>query len=709
MIRYNTKRLWGYSADTKPMTGQIGDRFLEVDSRNEYVFGQYNSWDLIGASGGTGGGTNPTTRYVPYNNSGTFADSNIYYNGTNLGINNSSPSMKLDVSGNTIISHSPASYTENVLTVKNTNSTIFGPATATLALDGVISGYPVDIRLGSTTPTGLRMYAHNYTLSSSPEGAGFQFYSNSDAYYPGQVYFDSGANDNSAIIFRTAKSAETITERMRITVAGRVGIGTSTPSANLHSVGDAIITGDLSASTVSATTYYNLNAVTGGTYSSGTITLAGSGTIGTSITGLISTAVTATTLSSSNLLSVTSNGGSATTTTINAVTGGSYSDGTITLSGTGTISSSIIGLGALTAVTFYSGDGTLSGNRIVNIGTNTLNFSSSTIPDTLVLSGGNIGVGTSSPLYKLDVSGNTRISGDTLINGITAGKGGGDILTNTAFGRNALSSNVTGTLTSAVGSGALTSLTAGTANIAFGHNALTSLIDADYNSAMGQGALNSLTGGTSNSAFGGSALGGLISGVSNIAYGNNAGRYLSDGVTPLTGANTSIFIGTNSRSSVQGTFSNQIVIGATAVGLGGNSTVIGSTSTSKTIIYGNLGLGTTATTNTLHVSASTNPVRFVGLQNSGNTNYIVSDSNGVLSYRSDVLTGSSSISAVTLTNNILSVIPNGGSATTTTINAVTGGTYSDGTITLSGTGTISSSITGLPTFSSMERLIAIGI
>jgi hypothetical protein len=47
MIRYNTKRLWGYSTDIKPMTGQIGDRFLDLDTRLEYVFTEYNEWSLI--------------------------------------------------------------------------------------------------------------------------------------------------------------------------------------------------------------------------------------------------------------------------------------------------------------------------------------------------------------------------------------------------------------------------------------------------------------------------------------------------------------------------------------------------------------------------------------------------------------------------------------------------------------------------------------
>ena len=53
--------------------------------------------------------------------------------------------------------------------------------------------------------------------------------------------------------------------------------------------------------------------------------------------------------------------------------------------------------------TLYTGNGSLSGNRVVNIDNYTLNFSSSTYPNNLVLSGGNVGIGTSSPLAKLHV------------------------------------------------------------------------------------------------------------------------------------------------------------------------------------------------------------------------------------------------------------------------------------------------------------------
>jgi len=118
----------------------------------------------------------------------------------------------------------------NVVTIKNTNTTT--SATPALALDtaGTGADQPVDIRFGSTNPKGLRIYASNAVLATSPGGAGFQMYSNTSTNFPGQMYFDSGANNSAAIIFRTAITSGNITERMRIDAAGNVGISI-TPSA----------------------------------------------------------------------------------------------------------------------------------------------------------------------------------------------------------------------------------------------------------------------------------------------------------------------------------------------------------------------------------------------------------------------------------------------------------------------------------------------
>ena len=101
---------------------------------------------------------------------------------------------------------------------------------------------------------------------------------------------------------------------------------------------------------------------------------------------------------------MTSNGGSPSTYTIDAVTGGTYSSGTITLSGTGNVNGTQITGLPTTASTIYTADDIITSNRTVNLSSYTLSFSSSTSTNNLMLSGGSVGIGTATPTNKLTVS-----------------------------------------------------------------------------------------------------------------------------------------------------------------------------------------------------------------------------------------------------------------------------------------------------------------
>jgi len=115
---------------------------------------------------------------------------------------------------------------------------------------------------------------------------------------------------------------------------------------NNFSVGQNFNNG-LTATTISATTYSNLPidvTITGGTYNPGVTTLElynnTGGTI--TITGFTSSSGTSTTsvtsvTESNNVVTVTKSDNSSTNFTIDAVTGGTYSAGQITLSGTGDV------------------------------------------------------------------------------------------------------------------------------------------------------------------------------------------------------------------------------------------------------------------------------------------------------------------------------------------------------------------------------------
>lgn len=75
MIRYNTKRYWGYSSEVKPKNAQIGDRFLELDTNKEYFFSDYNQWVLISTSTGGVAGD-----YLPLSG-GTVTGGTIFTSG----------------------------------------------------------------------------------------------------------------------------------------------------------------------------------------------------------------------------------------------------------------------------------------------------------------------------------------------------------------------------------------------------------------------------------------------------------------------------------------------------------------------------------------------------------------------------------------------------------------------------------------------------
>jgi hypothetical protein len=78
---------------------------------------------------------------------------------------------------------------------------------------------------------GLRFYGAP-SLTGSPAAAAIQFWGNNSG-FPGQLYLDSGAHDSGAIILRTTGTGGSITERLRVTATGNVGIGTSAPNSKL--------------------------------------------------------------------------------------------------------------------------------------------------------------------------------------------------------------------------------------------------------------------------------------------------------------------------------------------------------------------------------------------------------------------------------------------------------------------------------------------
>ena len=214
-----------------------------------------------------------------------------------------------------------------------------------------------------------------------------------------------------------------------------------------------------------------------------------------------------------------------------------------------------------------------------------------------ITSAGRVGIGQASPAAILDVN------GDAEINGLTVGRGAGDISSNTAIGVDTLSSNTTGGDNSANGFKALYSNTTGTSNSANGREALYSNTTGDQSSATGYRALFSNTTGSNNTATGVKALYSNTTGVGNSAnglqalYSNTTGA--SNSATGYQALYSNTTGGSNSATGREALHSNTTGASNTATGfkaLYSNTTGIQNSATGYQALYSNTtGVNNTAT------------------------------------------------------------------------------------------------------------------
>jgi hypothetical protein len=366
----------------------------------------------------TGGGT---TNYVPkWTGSTGLGNSQIFDNGTNVGIGTTSPSAKLDVnitggtigvrisgdsssdmlritqtgSGNAILvedSSNPDS-TPFVVTsggtvgIGTTSPSYFLEAVSTGGVDAVMmfdGGTAANANLIARADTTIKLPVivmsdrnNNYGINTSffigldrASGASWStFYSSrNDAIYVNN-YTDKGHH------FVTANSIGTKSIKMSILGSGNVGIGTSSPSSTLHVSGNTLISSGLTATTISATTYNNL-PVSGLTEGNGISVTGNSGNFTISYTGSTGISGNYLPISGGTVTGATNftNGLSANTISattydnlppIYQLTGGTYSSGTIDFKNTtGGTSFSVTGLSKYfitgstpTGVTLVNGD-----------------------------------------------------------------------------------------------------------------------------------------------------------------------------------------------------------------------------------------------------------------------------------------------------------------------------------------------------------------
>lgn len=187
--------------------------------------------------------------------------------------------------------------------------------------------------------------------------------------------------------------------------------------------------------------------------------------------------------------------------------------------------------------------------------------------------------------------------------GVCASRGGGNIITNTGLGYQALTSNTSGYQNTAFGWQAMRNNTSGRQNTAVGFAALRNNTTGVCNTAVGSYALYTQTGGSNNTGIGFKAGCSITTGASNTLVGAYAGLAITTG-----NSNTALgFCALRSNS----TSNFNTAVGAVALcnTTGGCNTGIGfsagsaiTTGGCNTVLGGNAGGSVTTANNTVIVS-----------------------------------------------------------------------------------------------------------
>jgi hypothetical protein len=410
------------------------------------------------------------------------------------------------------------------------NLTITGQARA------IKAGFNSALALNESTPSADYDLANKIVISSN---TGFV----SGLYTGGlhitrrlydQTFSDYGAGiraigdntplEESSLEIYTSQAGEKNRTRIKIVEDGKVGIGTTSPTDDLHVDGDVRITGTLKdASNLAGTAGQVLSSTSTGTNwidsyapDSGSVTHT---TLRWNGSAWVQNA------------SLLSDGSTTATVTTDLTVGGNTSlDGTLTVSDTLTAQSTLT-LNA-TLADAEGEPGTL-GQVLASTttGTNWIDNSPLSLSDTDTDTKIQVEESADEDKIRFDLEGTEQFvmdgprlevvnSGESVFIGENAGANDDLILNRNVFiGYNSGSTTVSGSLNTAVGARTLEDNTTGDSNTAMGTYALTNNTSGDNNTANGRSALQANTTGDNNTALGKSAMEANTTGIRNTATG----------------------------------------------------------------------------------------------------------------------------------------------------------------------------------------------
>ncbi len=373
----------------------------------------------------------------------------VVINSGNLAVGTTTPNAKFNIYGATsTLMRVSTSTNQNIFVIDaNGNVGINGlPSIKLEVFDSGVGAKEVG-RFANTNSSGSTdaVYVGNflYTNSSSNRNAGYMLWGKE------QLWDNADNSTIDAYLSLNTRTDNSVTEKLRVTSLGYVGIGTSTPNAVLNIFGATSTLLRVATSTNQNVLVIDPNGYVGiGTSTiTNNLTVAGSGRFSNNLFVGTDSTWASPDLSVGNVIAFRDSG----TQSIWFGDGAQGARSAITALNAGTDLLFLTAVGNNSATermritgSGYIGIGTTTPQSILTIqtttGTPALNISSSSGATMMYMSAnGNLGIGTSNPAYKLDVIGDLQLSGAIYGNGriwwgnwINAGPSGYGYSINTA-------------------------------------------------------------------------------------------------------------------------------------------------------------------------------------------------------------------------------------------------------------------------------------